>query len=85
MCVCVCAIEYYSAIKKKKNLAICDSVDGLGVRYAKWNKSDRERQIQFNLCYFWNLKKQQQANLKKQRHTKNTHTKVKLIGTENSG
>ena len=30
-------------------------------------------------------KKKKQANLKKHRHKKCTHTKLKLIGTENSG
>ena len=32
----ICTIEYYSAIKKK-NLAICNYVDGTGGYYAKGN------------------------------------------------
>ena len=32
-------------------------MDGLGVYYAKWNKSDRERQIHYGVTYMWNLKK----------------------------
>ena len=28
-------MEYYSAIKKKKNLTFCDSMDGPGEYYAK--------------------------------------------------
>ena len=28
-------IEYYSAIKKKKNFILCDSIDGPGEHYAK--------------------------------------------------
>ena len=31
--------------KKEWNLAIYNNMDGLGGYYAKWNKSDRERQI----------------------------------------
>ena len=30
--------------KKDGNLAICESMDGVLGRYAKWNKSDRGRQ-----------------------------------------
>ena len=38
------------------NLAIGDKMDGLGGHYAKWNKSDRRRQILYDLTYMWNLK-----------------------------
>ena len=31
--------------KKWRNSAICNNMDGLGGYYAKWSKSDRERQI----------------------------------------
>ena len=31
-------------------------MDGLGEYYAKWNKSDRERQILYDITYMWNLK-----------------------------
>ena len=44
------AMEYFSAIKKKGNVAVCDNMDGLWDHYAKWNKSARERQI---LLYHW--------------------------------
>ena len=37
--------KYYSVIKKECNISICDKMDGPRVYYAKWNKSDRERQI----------------------------------------
>ena len=40
---------------KTPNLAICDNVDGSRGYHAKWNKSDRERQILY-LTYMWNLK-----------------------------
>ena len=32
------------------------SMDGPGGHYAKWNKSDRERQILCDITYMWNLK-----------------------------
>ena len=36
ICVCVCVCNrILFCYKKEKNLAICDSVDGLGVHYAK--------------------------------------------------
>ena len=38
-------MEYYSAIKKEWDFAICSNMDGLGGHYAKWNESYRERQI----------------------------------------
>ena len=41
---------------KPWNLAICDSVDGPRGYYAKWNKSDRERQIPYDFTCMWNLK-----------------------------
>ena len=50
-------MEYYSAIKKEGNPAICDNMDGPWGHYAKWNKSDKERQILYELTYIWNLKK----------------------------
>jgi len=38
-------IEYYSSHKKEWNFTICNNMDGLGGYYARWNKSDREKQI----------------------------------------
>ena len=32
-----------------------NSMDGTGEYYAKWNKSDSERQIPYDLTYKWNL------------------------------
>ena len=42
--------------KKEWNNVICSNMDGLGGYYAKWNKSDRERQIMYDITYMWNLK-----------------------------
>ena len=49
-------MEYYSAIKNEWNFAICNNMDGPGGYYAKWNKSDRERQILYVITHMWNLK-----------------------------
>ena len=43
--------EYYSAIKKGEIFATCSNMDGLGRYYAKLNKSDRERQILYDITY----------------------------------
>ena len=42
--------------KKEWNFAIYGNMDELGGHYAKWNKSDRERQILYDTTYMWNLK-----------------------------
>ena len=52
----VYTMEYYSAIKKEWNNAICSNMDGLEGHYAKWNRSDRERQILYDITYMWNVK-----------------------------
>ena len=31
-------------------------MDGLGGYYAKWSKSDREKQILYDIMYMWKLK-----------------------------
>ena len=41
--------------KKEWNFVICNNMGGHG-RYAKWNKSDRERQILYAIKHMWNLK-----------------------------
>ena len=42
--------------KKEWNLAICNSMDGLRGHNAKWNKSQRKRQILYNCTFIRNLK-----------------------------
>ena len=44
--------------KKEWNFAICSKKDGLGGNgnYAKWTKSERERQMTYDITYIWNLK-----------------------------
>ena len=46
--------EYYSVIK---NPVICDNVNEPWSYYAKWNKSDGERQISYDFIHMWNQNK----------------------------
>ena len=48
---------------KKWNLDICDHVNEPRRYYAKWNKSDRERQIPYDSTSIQNLKKQNRNRL----------------------
>ena len=41
--------------KKEWNPAICDNVDGPWKYYAKWNKSDGERQVPYDFTHMWSL------------------------------
>ena len=42
--------------EKECDFAICSNMDGLGCHYAKFNKSDRESQILYDITYMWSLK-----------------------------
>ena len=42
--------------KKEGNNAICSNVNGPRDSHTKWSKSDRERQILYDITYMWNLK-----------------------------
>ena len=42
--------------KKERNFSICNNMDRLEEYYAKWKKSDRERQILYDITYMWNIK-----------------------------
>ena len=39
----------HSVIKKELNFGICSNMDGVGGHYAKWNKSDREKQTLYDI------------------------------------
>ena len=41
--------------KKEWNNAICSNMHGPR-DWTKWSKSDRERQISYDITYMWNLK-----------------------------
>ena len=53
-------IYWYDGIllsrKKEQNNAICSNMDGPRDYHTKWSKSERERQIPYNITYMWNLK-----------------------------
>ena len=49
--------------EKGTNNAICNSMDGPRDCHTKTSKSDRERQISYDITYMWNLKKMIQINL----------------------
>ena len=55
--------------EKERNAAICNNMDGSWGHYAKWNKSDRERQILFVITYMWNLKGKTNKCIKQNRLT----------------
>ena len=42
--------------KKEWNNAICSNMDGPGDYHTKWSKSEREREISYDITYMWNLK-----------------------------
>ena len=48
--------------KKEWDLAIFDNMDGPSEYNAKWNKSDRERQMPYDFTHKWNLKKKNKQN-----------------------
>ena len=43
--------------KKEQNNTICNNMDGTRDSHAKWSKSERERQILYDITSIWNLKK----------------------------
>ena len=59
----ICTMEYNSLIKKEWNNAICSNMDGPRDDHTKWSKSDRERQILYDITYMWNLKKNETNEL----------------------
>ena len=48
-------MEYYSAIRKNE-IMLFSNMDELRDYYSKWSKSDRERQIPYDITYMWNIK-----------------------------
>ena len=43
--------------KKEWNNAIFGDMDGPRVCHSEWSKSDREKQVSYDIAYMWNLKK----------------------------
>ena len=50
-------MEYDSAIKKNEVNIICSNMDGPRDYHIKWSKSDRQREILYDITSMWNLKK----------------------------
>ena len=50
-------MEYYSAVKRKKNWVICRDVDRSRDCNTEWSKAEREKQISYINAYMWNLEK----------------------------
>ena len=46
--------NYYSIKNTELNFAICNNMGGFRGYYAKWNKSNKERQIPHDFTYMWN-------------------------------
>ena len=41
--------------KKEQNNTICNNMDGTRDSHPEWGKSERERQIPYNITYIWNI------------------------------
>ena len=48
--------EMLQNLKKERNSAACSTMGGARYHNTKWGKSERERQIQYDLMYMQNLK-----------------------------
>ena len=55
--------------RKEWYLSICNNMNGPWGHYTKWNQSDKERQILYDLTYIWNLSKNKQTKNKLIEHT----------------
>ena len=54
----ICVYTHIGILLSHKNEwnVICDSIGRTWGYVAKWNKSDRERQILFDLTYIWHIR-----------------------------
>ena len=55
--------------KKEWNNVICGNMDGPRDYHTEWSKSDRERQISYDITHIWNLIKNDLNELRKQKQT----------------
>ena len=60
--------------KKIMKFVICSNMDIFGGHYAKWNKSDRDREILYDITYMWNLKNKLVSIEQKQTHRCGEHS-----------
>ena len=52
-------VVYYGILlshRKERNNAICSNMDGPRYYHTKQSKSERERQISYDITYMWKLK-----------------------------
>ena len=55
----VCVYIYHGILlnhQKECNNAICSSMDATRYYHTEWSKSDRERQLSYDITHMWNLK-----------------------------
>ena len=52
----ICTMKYYPAIKKGWNNDICSNMDATRDYHTKWIKSEKEKQIPYDITYMCNLK-----------------------------
>ena len=57
-------MEHYSAVKKEEKFTFCNSMDGPGEHYAKWNKPVGERQILYDFIHYVESNEQNQLTSK---------------------
>ena len=65
----ICTMEYYWAIKKEWNNAICSNMDGTRDCHTEWSKSDREGEISYGIPYMQNVKRNDTKELIHKRET----------------
>ena len=53
--VYIYTMKYYSVIKERNNV-ICSNMDVPRDYHTKWSKSERKRQIPYDITYMWNIK-----------------------------
>ena len=58
MCIFIFYITYIKCRFEKEDSTICSNMDDpcSGAQSAKWNETDTERQILYDLTYMWDLK-----------------------------
>ena len=64
----------------KKILAICNNPDESRGHYTMLSKSDRERQILYDLTHIYNLKKKKTTNKQKQIHQYREQVAARGVG-----
>ena len=71
-------MEYYSAIKKKERTPLCSNMDESRECHIEWNKSDREREVSYDIPHMWNIKWNDTNELKLTKQ-KQTHREGKIL------